>query len=190
MSDQLTAPTAPAAPAARSDRRSALVQFVIGVALLAAAGAAAGVVWDWVWTPAIGVVADHAWVAEDETGLRGQFSSTGWYVVVASLAGLLAGAVVAVFLDRAPLLTLAAVVVGSILGTWLMLHVGAALGPPDPDRLAVTAEEGTHLPAQLEVSRRSPLISLPTGALVGLTLVFLGLAPRSRLDTTTGSDGS
>jgi hypothetical protein len=177
MSDQLTAP---ADPIERSRGRSGLVQLVLGVVLLAGIGALAGVVWDWVWTPAVGVAVDHAWVAEDEAGLRGQFSSTGWFVVVASGAGLLGGVVVALLWDRIPLLTLLAVVVGSVAGTWLMLQVGAALGPPDPEHLALAAKDGTHLRARLEVSGRSPWIALPVGALLGLLLVFFGSSAGSR----------
>jgi hypothetical protein len=177
MSDQLTAPTD---PVERSRGRSGLVQLVLGVALLAGLGALAGVVWDWVWSPAVGVVVDHRWVAQNEAGLRGQFSSTGWFVVVASVAGLLGGVVVALLWDRVPLLTLVAVVMGSVAGTWLMLQVGAALGPSDPEQLALTAKNGTHLRAQLEVSGHSPWIALPVGALLGLLLVFFGSSAGSR----------
>ncbi|CAI9419798.1 hypothetical protein [Nocardioides sp. T2.26MG-1] len=160
--------------------RPGLVQAAIGVLVLGAAGALAGVVWEWLWTAPVGVVVDHKWLAEDEAGLRGQFSGTGWFVVIATVAGLLAGGVVAMFLDRVPLLTLLAVVIGSVLGTWLMLEVGAALGPPDPVHLAATAKDGTHLPGRLEVSRRTPWISMPAGALVALTLVFFGLSAGRR----------
>ncbi|GAW51423.1 MULTISPECIES: hypothetical protein [unclassified Nocardioides] len=195
MSDQLTAPADELGAGERSGTRAALLQFLLAVAVIAALGALGAVVWNWVWTPPVGVVSDHQWLAEDEAGLRGQFSSTGWFVVVAGVAGLLGGALVALLLDRVPLLTLVAVVVGSVIATWLMIEVGSALGPPDPRHLALTAEEGTHLPADLTVSgaapgdlprglgflRYSPWIALPTGALVGLTLVFLGLSARARI---------
>ncbi len=160
----------------RLSARRGLLQAVIGVLVIAAAGALAGVVWEWLWTAPVGVVVDHRWLAEDEAGLRGQFSGTGWFVVIATVTGLLAGGAVSLFLDRLPLLTLLAVVVGSVLGTWLMLEIGAALGPPDPAHLAKTAENGTHLPGRLEVSRRTPWISMPAGALVALSLVFFGFS--------------
>jgi hypothetical protein len=70
------------------------------------------------------------------------------------------------------------VVVGSVLGAWLMLVVGTALGPPDPEALARTAADGTRLPMQLSVSGHSPLVALPVGALLGLMLVFFSLARR------------
>ena len=154
------------------------VQLGLVVAALAAVGALAGVVWQWIWTPTVGVVVDHRWTAGDALGLQHEFSGTGWYVAVALVAGLLAGVVAALLVDRAPLLTLAAVVVGSALAAWVMLLVGSALGPPDPDVVARTADDGTRLPMQLSVTGRSPWIALPSGALIGLLVVFIGLSPR------------
>lgn len=164
--------------------RPAWVEFGAVVLLLAAGGLIGAVVWDWLWTAPVGVVVDHQWVAEDEAGLQGMFDATGWYVVVASVVGLVVGFVVAIFLDRVPLLTLAAVVLGSVVGTFLMLRLGAALGPPDPQVLALAKPDGTHLPGDLVVTGRSPWIALPVGALVGLTVVFIGLAPRRSRVTT------
>lgn len=155
-----------------SGRPAVEVGFV--VVALALVGVLAGVVWEWVWNPTIGVVVGHEWSAGSAAGLQQEFSATGWYVVVAAIAGLLAGIAVALVADRAPLLTLLGVVVGSALAAWLMLVVGSALGPPDPARAARTAHEGTRLPNDLTVSGWSPLFALPTGALVGLVVVFIG----------------
>jgi hypothetical protein len=159
------------------------------VLLLAVAGVVGAFIWEWLWTAPVGVVVDHQWVAEDEAGLQGMFDATGWYVVIASALGLLVGLGVALFLDRVPLLTLVAVIVGSALGTFLMLRIGAALGPPDPHTVALDSPDGTHLPGQLEVSGWSPWIALPAGALVGLAVVFIGLSPRRQFpadDVHTG----
>ena len=162
----------------RLDRR-ALVQAGLIVAIFAVVGVLAGLVWEWLWTPAMGGVLDHNWGPQDAIALSEQFGGTGWYVVVGTVAGLVTGALVALFLDRVPLLTLAAVVVGSVLAAWLMYVVGIAVGPPDPEVLAKTAADGTLIPEQLQVSGTSPWIALPGGALVGLALVFLGLSVRS-----------
>jgi hypothetical protein len=161
---------------ARDTLGRALLQVGLAVLILAWAGVLAGFVWEWVWTAPVGVVVDHKWVAEDEASLRGQFSGSGWYVVVGSVAGLLAGAVVALFVDRFPLATLLGVLLGSVLGAALMYYTGIGLGPGDPAKLALTAKDGTHLPAELAVSGTSPWIALPAGALVALALVFLGLS--------------
>ena len=156
--------------------RPALVQLALAVLVLAVTGVVAGAVWEWLWTAPDGVVVDHKWVALDEANLRGQFSGTAWYVVVGAVAGLLGGAVAALFLDRVPLATLIGVVVGSLLGALLMYRVGIALGPGDPLQAAAGAKEGAHLPARLAVSGHSAWIALPAGALIAVTLVFLGLS--------------
>jgi hypothetical protein len=159
------------------DRR-AVVQAAVIEGLFCCVGVLAGVVWQWLWTPAMGGVLDHKWAPADAIALSEQFSSTGWYVVVGTVAGLVTGALVALFLDRAPLLTLAAVVVGSALGAYLMYVVGTALGPADPATLAKTAADGTMIPEQLKVSGKSPFIALPVGALIGVALAFLGTSVR------------
>lgn len=163
-----------------SARRNALVQGALVVAVLAVTGALAGVVWQWLWTPPSGIVFDHQWVPLNAIELQQEFSATGWYVVVALVAGLLAGIGVALVLDAAPLVTLAAVVVGSAAGAGLMSLVGSALGPADPDGLAKTAKDGAHLPAALSVTGLSPYIALPVGALIGLLVVFIGVSDRRR----------
>ncbi|MFC4787347.1 hypothetical protein ACT8ZV_22915 [Nocardioides sp. MAHUQ-72] len=182
MSDQLTAPPA---RSSRADRARSTwsflapyaVQAVLVMAILAAVGALAGVVWEWWWSPPVGVVVHHHWL-QDEEALRGSFDATGTYVVVAAVAGLLAGAVVALLLDRSELVTLVAVLAGSLLGGWLMYRVGVALGPADPRPLAETAADGTRLPARLVVSGLSPRRVFPGAALLGVLVVFLGFSRR------------
>ena len=156
----------------------ALRQVLLVVVGFAVAGALAGVVWEWVWAPPSGVALGGEFLLDGD-GLRSEFSGTALYVVVATLAGLLLGVLVAVLSDRHELLTLVAVAVGSVLAGWLMLQVGTALGPPDPGPLASTAEDYTPLVDELRVSGRSPYIAFPAGALVGLIVVFIGLNRRS-----------
>ncbi|GAA1475851.1 hypothetical protein GCM10009623_02970 [Nocardioides aestuarii] len=173
MSPELT--THPA-PAHHASPWWGLRDVVIVLLVFAAVGSLAGVVWELWWTPPTGVVVDHAWVPDD-AGLRELFTGTGQYVVVALVAGLLAGAACAWFVDRVALLTLVTVVLGSALGAWLMLQVGLLLAPPDPAVAARTAADGTTLPGALEVSGAGALASLPAGALTGLVVVFIGLTP-------------
>ena len=63
-----------------------VVQALVVLVAAAALGALAGVVWEWVWTPPSGVAFQGKFVL-DENGLPGEFSGTGWYVVVAAAAG-------------------------------------------------------------------------------------------------------
>jgi hypothetical protein len=162
--------------------RPALVQLALAVLVLAVTGVVAGAVWEWLWTAPDGVVVDHKWVALDEANLRGQFSGTGWYIVVGSVAGLVGGALAALFLDRVPVATLAGVLLGALLGAALMYRIGVSIGPPDPAVAAAAAKDGTHIPAALSVSGHSAWVSLPAGALVALALVYLGLSAVSSSD--------
>ena len=150
------------------------LQMAVTIGLFAGAGVLSGWAWFRLWTPPQGVVVDHQWFPNPaEAGLRAEFAGTGWYVVVALVGGLLLGTLCAYVLDRSELATLVAVVIGSVLAAWLMLEVGVHLGPPDPQTLAGTAEDGTELPGHLEVARLSPKLSYPGGALLGLTLDYL-----------------
>lgn len=165
----------------RESLRPALVQLGLVVLLLALVGVVSGVVWQWLWTAPDGAVVDGAWVAQDEANLRGVFSGTGWYVIVASIAGLVGGGLAALFLDRVPLATLLGVAVGSVLGAFLMFRVGVALGPGDPVAAATSAGADAVIPGVLDVSGSSPFIAMPAGALVALAMVFIGLAARERV---------
>jgi hypothetical protein len=174
MSAELSAPTID--PVHHASRWWLLRDVAIVLLVFAAVGSLAGVLWELWWTPPSGVVVDHAWVPDD-SGIRELFTGTGQYVVVGLGCGLLAGVLCAWFVDRSELLTLASVVAGSVLAGWLMLRVGTALAPTDPEVAARAAAEGTTLPGALEVSGAGALASLPAGALAGLALVFIGLTP-------------
>lgn len=170
MSDRLTT---------RPSLAPVLGQAAIILVAFAAAGALCGLVWFQLWTPPLGVVSDGEWLT-DEEGLRGDFAGTGLYVVIAGLAGLVLGALCAFLLDRAELVTLLAVVAGAVLAGWLMLQVGLARSPADPEVLAGTAEDGGTLAGQLRIVGDSPLVAFPGGALIGLAAVFLGVSKRPR----------
>jgi fatty acid desaturase len=177
---QLTRSTPSGADDPDTGRRSPvrlLLRALLVVVVLAAAGALAGVLWEWWWTPPPGIVAHHQWL-QDETGLRGDFSGTGTYVVVALVTGAVVAAAIAAVLDGAELVTLVAVLAGSVLAGWLMHRVGVALGPADPHRLATTTADGTELPGRLVVSGASEWRAFPGGALAGLVVVWLGLASK------------
>lgn len=156
-------------------RTSTLLRLALLLAVFAAGGAVAGVVWEWLWTPPVGEVAGGRWLRDAE-GLREDVSGTALYIVVAVVAGLLLGVLAGLLSEDSELVTLVAVVLGSVLAGWLMLEVGQALGPTDPQVLAADADRGTRLPGRLEVSGRSPYVAFPAGALIGLLVVFVGFA--------------
>jgi hypothetical protein len=154
-----------------------LRRSVIVLVTFAAVGAVAGVVWEWIWDAPVGFAYEHKWLP-DLAAARAEFSSTGWYVLVASVAGLLTAAGLAMAFDRWELLTLAVVLAGSALAAWVMLRVGQALGPPDAQAIAATADDGTKIPANLTVAGKSPFVAFPATALVAVIVVFFAFTRR------------
>ena len=82
--------------------------------------------------------------------------------------------------DKAELVNLAVVLVGSVLAGWVMYRVGLVLSPADPRSLADSVEDGTRLPGRPTVSGISPFQAFPGGAMLGLVIVYLGLPRRRR----------
>ena len=188
MSEQLTE----GRTGASAGLRAPVVWVLIVVASYAVVGAAAGWLWHALWNPTVGRVIQGGWYP-DEAGLRGDFSGTGLYVLIAAGAGLLLGLVVAIFGGRRPMLTLAAVVVGSALAAWLMVLVGEGLSPAeDPHVAAETAKEGDKLPQHVAGLRADPCADAADGIArrrgPGLRDV-LGIIVRSRVAQGTARVG-
>jgi hypothetical protein len=166
----------------RLDGRAVAVRAGIVLATFAVVGAIAGVVWEWVWTPPVGIVFQGEWILEP-SGPDYDFSGTGWYVVIALGAGLLTAAVLGWVLVAGELTTLAAAAVGSVLAGWLMFTVGHTLGPPDPRPLAAAMDDLERLPSDLRVAGSDPeqaayslagsaFLAFPLGTVLGLSLVW------------------
>lgn len=161
-----------------------LTRFLVVVAGFAVLGVVCGLAWEAAWQPPPGVVYGEEWFL-DPSGPDVGFAGTGLYVLIALGAGLLAGLVVAWLLRGHEVVTLGAVVVGSTLAGWLMYAVGHALGPADPDLLAVGAVDFSRLPAQLDVGDESGFapfgsaaaVAFPLGAVVGLAVLYLTWSP-------------
>jgi hypothetical protein len=168
MSDRLTA--------ARVSRGSLLWAGAI-VVVLVAAGVVGGLVWRALVDIPSGVVVGHQWYPDPwDPGQQASFAATGWYVVVAAVAGLVIGLLAAWF-SRAPeVLTLVAVVVGSLVAAWLMLVVGLHGAPPDPQTAAAHAADGTRLSGTISRPGAAAFITLPLAAIAPLAVVFLLVA--------------
>jgi hypothetical protein len=191
MSDGLTATPTHEAIDPRpepSRRRSAWVvvpvQALVVLGVFAGAGALAGRLWYRLWDAPHGVVSGGQWYT-DEAGLRDDFDGTGWYVAIAVVAGLVLGLLCAWLLHRSELVTLLAVAAGSVLAAWIMLRVGYHLSPPDPERLAKTAEDGTKLKGALRLHSWVPKGAFPFGALLGLAVVYAISASRTPAEVRT-----
>ena len=166
-----------------SARVGAVVQAVVFVAVFAASGALAGVVWERLWDAPVGVVFQGEWFLEP-AGPDYAFSGTGWYVVVALVAGALTALVLAWVWPRHELVSVLAFAVGSMLAGWVMFKVGHALGPQDPQLLAAGQADLTPIPSDLTLAGvdgqprlfrfdSSALAAYPIGAMAASVYVFL-----------------
>lgn len=195
MSDRLTVPPPPpiAAEAGRGfpwreHWRFLALQAGAVLVLFALVGVAGGFLVERLWTPPKGMVYQHQWqrgllslhpLVLAQNADQGVFDAVAWYVVVALVAGVLLGAAAALFLARAELVTLAAAVVGGIVGGLVMYAVAVYAAPPDPSGLARTAPQGTVLPDTLRLGSHWIVLAFPGGALASLATVFLLVGRRS-----------
>jgi hypothetical protein len=164
-------------------RLGAAVQAVVIVAVFALSGALAGVVWERLWDAPEGVVFKNQWFLEP-AGPDYAFSGTGWYVVVALVAGALTALVLGWWWPRHELISVLAFFVGSMLAGWVMYKVGHALGPQDPQLLAAGAADLTTIPSDLTLGgvdgpprvfrlESSAMTAFPIGAMLASIFVFL-----------------
>ncbi len=182
MSDGLT--TSPASPAppvpdvVASRERAGLAPWLVvllqALAVLvafAASGLVAGRLWYHLWDAPSGVVSGGQWYT-NEAGLRDDFQGVALYVAISAVLGLVLGALCAWLLDRSEVVTLVAVLAGSVLAAYVMFRVGTHLSPSDPHVLAKTAQDGDKLKGALQVTSWPPRGACTFGALVGLALVY------------------
>jgi hypothetical protein len=152
-------------------------------------GALAGVVWEWLWSPPTQLVQQHQLYYTDYASLRRVFSGTGLYALVSAVASALLALAAGFLTRRRELLTLAAVIVGSLLAAYTMHAVGVALGPADPATLAAVAADGTRVSGQIEVNGKTPYLVWPMVSLFVLSLVFFAapgaMSSRSRAESSS-----
>ncbi|MGD9961263.1 hypothetical protein [Nocardioides sp.] len=179
MSGQLSHPE-PIESEPRADRparRRLLADILAILATSLVVGVVAGFVWERIWTPPTGAAFQGKWILDGD-GLPKDFSSTGIYVLVAVVAGLLVGTVTSLAFDHDEVVTLAAIVVGSLVATAVMWWVGTTLGPPDPAVLAKTADDFEPIVGDLGVSGKGAFCALPFGAVLSAAAVFFFKPPR------------
>jgi hypothetical protein len=143
-------------------------------------GALAGVVWEWVWTPPGQVVQQHQVFYTSYASLRGEFTGTGWYVVVAAVASALLALGSCLLARGRELLVLLCVIAGSAVAAALMWRVGTLLGPADPATLAHHTVARTPVEGQLTVAGKSPYLTWPIISLFVLAILYFSMPGQTR----------
>lgn len=150
-------------------------------------GAVLGMLWNWWWSPPLGIVYEGEWFLQP-AGPDLSFDGTGLYVLIGAVAGVLLGVVAGHYARDHAWATLVGVTLGAFAAAWVMFLVGQALGPADPQVLAARMDDLETLPARLgvgEETRWAPfgstaVLALPVGALLGLAtslLTYQGRTP-------------
>jgi hypothetical protein len=163
VSEQVSDPPAELTDPRPGPRRSgagALADVLVVLGAFLVLGLLAGVAWWLLVDPAYFTkLAAGGSMGEVQLGKR--FGADGWYVVVAVLAGLPAGAALTWWRSRDYLLTSALVVAGSLLAAAASAGTGFLLGPGNPDVALVAATRGAHVPVQLAVAAQLRVAGVP-----------------------------
>ena len=164
----MTGPEVSEAPADRSRARGAgpLSDVVTVLVWFLVVGIVAGVVWWLLVDPALFTKVRHGGTMS-ELQLSKEFNGDGWYAVIAAVAGIASGLVLTWWRSRDYLLTTVLLVPGAALAATLMVVIGHALGPGDPNAALSTAAIGQHVPDQIRVAAWATYLVWPMGALVG-----------------------
>lgn len=179
------------APAGASRRSGAGRDAAVVVGVLLVLGVLGGLLWSALVTPAeFTKLSAGGAMGEDELGK--QFGADGWYVVVGSLSGLVAGLVLTAWRSRDPLATSLLLLVGAVAASAVMALVGHWAGPGDPARALWAAKVGSRVPESLDVDSLTIYLAWPFGALLGALVVLVGRTPAADLpgERRTAPDGS
>jgi len=154
------------------DRRDAAI--ILATFLLL--GVLGGVLWSLVVSPAeFTKLADGGSMGEDE--LSKKFAADGWFILIGTPAGVLAGLVLAWWRARDPLVTSALLVAGSAVAAGVMALVGHLLGPGSTQAALAAAQVGAKVPERLDVDAFIVYLAWPVGVLAGALFVLLGRPP-------------
>jgi hypothetical protein len=142
---------------------------VLGVLLLL--GVVGGVLWPQL-VDAVVFTRTSTGITSDETALAHQFDADGWYIVLAAVGGAAAGAGLALWRDRDPVVTVLLLLLGAGLAALVMRELGTTLGPPPVQPVLRGAHVGATAPAPLDVHARAAYVTWPVATLLAAALVF------------------
>ncbi|MCX6397806.1 MAG: hypothetical protein NTV23_15070 [Propionibacteriales bacterium] len=168
----------------RLEHRRGLVQdLVTSVSVVVAWFTAAGLLGALLWvtvTPLPGFTRIAESGTMDEEQLAKQFSSSGWFLVIAVVGGLLSGLALMLLRRTSPPAVLVVLLaLGGGLATLLMVQCGLAWGPDDPNAALATAPVGDVVPIQLKADAHGVYYAWSVAALLGAGLMLWGAESRA-----------
>lgn len=143
--------------------------WVLGVSV--AAAVVAGFAWA-ALVPSVEVLRTADGFTTSEVALGRRFGNDGWFATLSAGVGLLSGLALTVWRRTHESFTVLVVVVGALLGSWLMAQVGGWAGPPDPFAVLAEAPAGTAAPEQVRVTAAASYLVWPVAALVGALIAL------------------
>jgi hypothetical protein len=171
--------------------RSLLTRIGAIVVGFLVAGAAAGVLWERLWEPPVGVTYEDQWFLQP-AGPDVSFAGIALFVVIAFALGLVLAVLSGLWGDH-EVVTVGTVLVAAALAGVVMYAVGTSLGPADPQLLAAGKPDFTPLPSDLGLTapdrgrtqwHSTAFVAAPAGAMTGLVGMYLfgsgGFARRPR----------
>lgn len=161
--DTSASPT-PSAPT--SAPRSLVTDALIVFGWFAVAGVIGALVW-WQATPLPKVRKTAEGAVYDNNALVSQVGIDGWFFVIALVLGLVSGVVLLAWRSRNPVLMVLLVALGAGLASWLMIHLGLALGPGEETAALSGAPNGTRVSMQLDLHATGVAWIWPIAALLG-----------------------
>ncbi len=147
-------------------------------------GAVMGLVWWWVAPTEQWIVVDGG-LAPADVGFTAWFAADAWFLVLGAVAGVLLAAISWRPGRHRPVTLAVGVIVGAALVALVAWALGGALGAPDPEAVARTADVGTTLQGALGIRA----IGVVFGPLLTSLTVLALLLSNARLDEE-GSRGS
>jgi hypothetical protein len=163
------------APATPPPPRTPVVAGLLDALIVAAWFVGAGLVGAWVWVqvvkpPEVTRTGGSATVPSEE--LVKQVGIDSWFAVIAVAGGLLSGVLLMWWRRRDPLLSVVLVTLGAGLASWLMIHVGKALGPDNEIAALRKLSDGSHVSEQLRLHAPGVAWVWPIAAAFG-ALIYL-----------------
>ena len=165
---------------AATGRRALLVRLAVVAAVFVVAGAAAGVLWEWLWHAPVGLSYQGEWFLEP-AGPDFSFDGIALFVLIAFPLGLVLAVLVGLRHGH-EVATVLTVLVAAGLAAVVMYAVGSSLGPAVPQALAAGSPDYTPIDGDLGLTapdrdrvpyHSTALVALPAGAMTGLVGMYL-----------------